>query len=276
MNGKTVRALAQREVGDALRNRWFLFYTFAFVGLSMALALMVVNSAGYAGISGFGRTAAGLINLVLFLAPLMGLTLGAQAIAGEREQGTLRYLLAQPISVAELFFAKFLGLALAIGSAIAIGFALSSLTISYLAGGEGVSVFLRLIALTVVLAWVSLAMGLVISSFARRTTSALGIAVVWWLALILIGNLGLMGTSVSLHLSAGSLLGLTMVNPLELFRIAAVNTLRDSMELLGPAGLIAKHWFGGNVNIVMFALLGLWFIVSLMVAYVVTRYQESR
>src|SRR5690606_39909351 len=62
--------------------------------------------------SGFGRTAAGLINLVLFLAPLMGLTLGAQAISGEREQGTLAYLLAQPVSLVEIFVAKFLGLAI--------------------------------------------------------------------------------------------------------------------------------------------------------------------
>lgn len=276
MNITSVTALAQREISDALKNRWFIVYSGAFVVLSVALAMMVVNSAGYAGISGFGRTSAGLINLVLFLAPLMGLTLGAQAIAGEREQGTLSYLLAQPVSVLELFVAKFAGLALAIGGAIVFGFALSTLTISYLSGGEGIDVFLRLTVLTVLLAWVSLAMGYLISSFSRRTSTALGIAIVVWLFLILIGDLGLMGTSVVLDVEPSVLLGITLINPLEVFRIASINLLRDSMELLGPSGLVARDWFGGSSTIVLTGILAAWLLVALVVAYWTTKREEQR
>jgi Cu-processing system permease protein len=276
MNMSTVVALAQREISDALKNRWFIVYSGAFVVLSVALAMMVVNSAGYAGISGFGRTAAGLINLVLFLAPLMGLTLGAQAIATEREQGTLAYLLAQPISMLELFVAKFAGLALAIGAAIVFGFALSTLTISYLSGGEGIEVFLRLTVLTVLLAWVSLALGYLISSFSRRTSTALGVAIVVWLTLVLIGNLGLMGTSVVLDIDPDTLLALTLVNPLEVFRIAAITLLRDSMELLGPSGLVARRWFGDSATAVLTGILVAWLIVTLVLAYLVTKREEQR
>lgn len=272
----SVVALAQREISDALKNRWFIAYSGAFVVLSVALALMVVNSAGYAGVNGFGRTSAGLINLVLFLAPLMGLTLGAQAIASEREQGTFAYLLAQPISMLELFVAKFIGLALAIGAAIVFGFALSTLTISYLSGGEGIDVFLRLTVLTVLLAWVSLAIGYLISSFARRTSTALGIAIVIWLLLVLIGDLGLMGTSVVLDISPESLLAMTLVNPLESFRIASINLLRDSMELLGPSGLVARDWFGESMSVELTGILSAWLVVALVAAYWVTKREEQR
>ena len=120
MSLSAVTTLTQRELLDALRNKWFLVYSVAFVVLCFGLALMIVNSAGYSGISGFGRTAAGLINLVLFLAPLMGLTLGAQALSSEREQGTLAYMLAQPVSFPEIFISKFLGLAIAIAGAVII------------------------------------------------------------------------------------------------------------------------------------------------------------
>ena len=276
MSASPIVILAQREIGDALKNRWFVAYAGAFVVLSVALALMVVNSAGYAGVSGFGRTAAGLVNLVLFLAPLMGLTLGAQALSAEREQGTLAYLLAQPISHFELFVAKFLGLAIATGVAIIIGFSLSTLTISFLSSGDGIDVFLRLTALTVLLAWASLGLGMLISSFARRTITALGIAVVSWLGLVLVGNLGLMGSAVVLKLSPQTLLGLTMINPLESYRIAAINLLRDSMELLGPAGLVAQKQFGGSTTWIMTAILLAWLLVSLMFAYVVTRREAQR
>lgn len=205
MSFTTISILVQRELQDAFRNRWFIAYAAAFVALCVALAMMIVQSAGYAGVTGFGRTAAGLINLVLFLAPLMGFTLGAQALSTEREQGTMAYLMAQPISFAELFFSKFIGIGIAICGAIAIGFGLSSITITWLTGGEGGNVFLRLLGFTLLLALTSLALGFLISAFSSRTATALGIAVVVWLMLVLIGDLGLMGTSVVLELSPSTL-----------------------------------------------------------------------
>ena len=54
----TIWTMAQKEMRDALRNRWFLLYTLAFVGLSLAFSSMALAGAGIAGFAGFGRTAA--------------------------------------------------------------------------------------------------------------------------------------------------------------------------------------------------------------------------
>lgn len=276
MNPRTITTLTQRELLDAFRNRWFLVYSIAFVVLCIGLAMMIVNSAGYTGISGFGRTAAGLINLVLFLAPLMGLTLGAQALSSEREQGTFSYLLAQPVSLPEIFLAKFLGLAIAIGGAIVIGFSLSSLAITFWSGSSGVELFLRLLPLTLLLAWATLAIGLLISAQSERTVTALGIAVVAWLFLVLIGNLGLMGTSIVVDLSASSLLFMTLVNPLEAFRIAAITQVRGSLELLGPAGLVARDNLGDSTTFALIAVMMIWLVGSLAVAYMLAKRKEMQ
>lgn len=272
----TIAVLAQREMRDALRNRWFIAYAGAFVILSVALALMVINSAGYGGVSGFGRTSAGLVNLVLFLAPLMGLTLGAQAISSEREQGTLSYLLAQPVSLIEVYLSKFLGLGIAVTCAIVSGFALSTLTINYLSGGQGMSTFFGLTGLTVLLALASLSLGYLISSVSRRTSTALGIAIVLWLTLVLIGDLGLMGTAIIMDLSPGTLLGLTLLNPLESYRITSILLLRDSLELLGPSGQLAHDWFGGGLGWMLIATLTLWIVVPLAIAYLVMARDQQR
>jgi Cu-processing system permease protein len=276
MTPSTVTTLAQRELSDALRNRWFVAYSVAFVALSVALAMLVINSAGYGGVSGFGRTSAALINLVLFLAPLMGLTLGAQALSAEREQGTMSYILAQPVSLFEVFIAKFIGLAIAIGAAIISGFALATLTMSFMGSGGGAGAFLPLTGLTVLLAWASLAIGYLISSFSRRTISALGVAIVVWLVLVLIGDLGLMGTAVILKLSPGALLASTLINPLESYRIAAIDLRRDSMELLGPAGLVAQDTFGGWSTAVLTGIMLAWLVVPLAIAYVTLRRVEQQ
>jgi len=276
MNLTTVTALSQREIADALRNRWFVAYSGAFVVLSIALALLVINSAGYSGISGFGRTSAGLVNLVLFLAPLMGLTLGAQAIANEREQGTMGYLLAQPVSFLEVFVSKFIGLSIAITAAIVSGFALSTLTINFLSDGNGMGTFFSLTGLTVLLAVASLSLGYLISSFSRRTSTALGIAIVVWLGLVLIGDLGLMGTAVIMDLTPGQLLGLTLINPLEVYRIASIDLLKDSLELLGPSGLVAHKWFGSAINLILTGIMLLWIVIPLAIAYITMSREEQR
>lgn len=276
MNLGVVKTLTQRELQDAFRNKWFLMYAIAFVVLCLGLAMMIVNSAGYTGISGFGRTAAGLINLVLFLAPLMGLTLGGQALSSEREQGTLAYLMAQPVSLAELFFSKFFGLAIAIGGSVVIGFALSSLAIASWTGGAGVDLFLKLLPLTLLLAWTSLAIGFIISARSEKTVTSLGIAVVVWILLVLIGNLGLMGTSVMVGVSPSLLLGLTALNPMESFRIASIMQIRGSLELLGPAGLVARDRLGESTTLVLVGVLLLWMFGGLALAYVLARRKELR
>ena len=89
MDFENILILIQKELRDALRNRWFLLYAVAFAGLSVALAWFSVSGTGSYGVAGFGRTTAGLINLILLIVPLMGLTLGALSLAGEREKGTL-------------------------------------------------------------------------------------------------------------------------------------------------------------------------------------------
>ena len=136
--------------------------------------------------------------------------------------------------------------------------------------------FLGLTGLTVLLALASLSLGYLISALARRTATALGIAIVVWLALVLVGDLGLMGTAVAIKLSPGELFGLTLANPLQLYRIASIDLLRDSLDLLGPAGLVAHDWFGRAIGPVLTGLLALWIIVPLAVAYFVMSRGDMR
>ncbi len=106
---RTTAILCAKEMRDARRNRWFLLYAVAFSILALALSYLSLAGAARVGFAGLGRTTASLINLVLLVVPLMGLTLGAAAIAGERERGQLLYTLAQPISVGEYLLGKFWG-----------------------------------------------------------------------------------------------------------------------------------------------------------------------
>ena len=115
-----IRTIAARELRESLGSRWFVLYTIAFAVLGLGVSYVSATSLGGAGLAGFGRTSAGLVNLVLLVVPLMSLTAGAGTIASDRERGMLAYLLAQPVSRAEVFWGKALGAALALLAALAL------------------------------------------------------------------------------------------------------------------------------------------------------------
>jgi Cu-processing system permease protein len=259
--------MAQRELRDALRNRWFALFAVAFAALSLALSYMALAGSGTVGFAGFGRTAASLINLVLLIVPLMALTIGGMSIASERERGTLAYLLAQPVTRADVFVGKYVGLGLGLLAALALGFGLSGLVMAARGGGTDVRAYLLLVGLALMLGLVMLSIGLLVSVFVRKTSVALGLSLFLWLLFVFVGDLGMMGTSIVLRLPVDSLLALAAANPLQVFKMAAVLSINASLDVLGPAGIYASQRYGPALLAAFVAALAAWAAVPAAVAY---------
>ncbi|MEZ4833550.1 MAG: ABC transporter permease [Caldilineaceae bacterium] len=263
-----ILTLANYELAASLRNRWFVLYTLIFALLATALSTLSLSGAGTFGFAGFGRTAASLINLVLLIVPLMGLTIGAQSLAGEREQGTLAYLLAQPVSRAEVLLGKLFGLGASLMAALLLGFGLAAAIIAWQGGGVEAGRYGFLVLFSLLLALASLSLGLALSAWSRSAALAAGLALFAWLVLVFLGDLGLMGTAVVMRIDIDALFTLALLNPLQVFKIAAVYGLRASLEVLGPAGLYATRAYGDALVPMLAGVLALWTVVFLGVAYV--------
>ena len=264
-----VYTLSQKELRDARRNRWFILFTVAFAGLALALAWLALSGVGSFGLAGFGRTGASLINLVLMVIPLMGLTLGALSLAGERERGTLLYLLTQPVSQGELLLGKFIGLALAIMVALVLGFGLSGLLIAWQGGTTQAGDYLTMVGLAFILALASLSIGFLISAAVSKSATAVGIALFVWLLLVFFGDLGLMGTAIVLRMEISQLFTLALINPLQLFKMAAILAIRSNLEVLGPAGVYAVRTYGSQLLLFLSVLLLAWTVIPLSLTYMI-------
>ncbi|MDX1416106.1 MAG: ABC transporter permease subunit [Candidatus Promineifilaceae bacterium] len=258
---ENVYTLIQKELRDARHNRWFVLYTVAFAGLSLALAWLALSGTGNYGLAGFGRTSASLINLVLLIVPLMGLTIGALSLAGEREKGTLIYLMAQPVNQLELLLGKFIGLALALIASLGLGFGLTGLLIAVNGSGTELSTYFFLLLLSCLLAVASLSVGFLISATVTRSATAVGIALFLWLFLVFFGDLGVMGTAVVLQFNINQLFAAALANPLQLFKLASILNLRQNLEVLGPAGVYAVRTYGDRLMPALIGLLLLWVIL---------------
>lgn len=238
----TLLRLAVREFRESLRNYWFWVNSAVFLGGGLVLVLFGQTDASVLGYRGVARSLAGLMQLALFVVPLMALFPSAAAVAGEREVGTLDYLLAQPVTRGEVFTGKWLGVAAAVLLSLAGGFAV--------VGGAAVvrgmpSGLLGLLAgLTGMLALAFVSLGSWISAFTSTQGRATSLGLTAWLFFLALGSLGLMGGFVAWGVPAAALEAWAFVNPVEAFRMAMITLLDPGLEMLGPVGADLARMLG--------------------------------
>ena len=71
MERSVIAAIAARDVRSGVRNRWFMLYAIVFIMLSVGFSMLAMGGSTLTGQPGFGRTAAGLLNLMLLMVPLI-------------------------------------------------------------------------------------------------------------------------------------------------------------------------------------------------------------
>lgn len=267
-----VAALGLRQLREALRSRWFVLYTLAFVGLGLGVSYVSAHSAGAAGLSGFGRTTAGLLNLVLLVVPLMALTAGAGAVASERERGMLPYLLAQPIARWEYLFGTWLGLGAALVACISLGLGACAGILAWKGEATDPLRLVWLAGLATLLALGMLSVGVLVSTVARRTSVATGTAVFLWLLLVFVTDLGLMAGTLAFKLRIETLFSLCLANPLQVFKMWSLHSVDASIDVLGPAGLYALDTWGRGLPWLFGGAMALWIVAPFgLAAFIFSR-----
>lgn len=264
---RAVSAIARKELKSTVASRWFWMWALAFIGLAAVLVLVALPESRLDGQAGFGRTSASLVTLVQIIVPLMGLTLGAMSIAGQRESGALRFLLSHPVSRTEAFWGTYLGLAGALAIAAGAGFGVAGLITALRGVSGGAGTFVWIAAMSWLLAIAMLGLGMLISTLTTRAGAALGVAVFAWLLLVFVGDLGLMGTAAATRMPVGVLFAVALLNPVEAFRLTALTAFSGSLDVLGPAGIFAVDTLGGWLPAVLVASLLVWVTVPLLLAW---------
>lgn len=263
---RNVSALARRELRDALAARWFILYTISFAVLGLAVSYVSAASAGDAGLSGLGRTTAGLVNIVLLIIPLMALTAGAASVASDRERGMLAYLLALPVARWQVLLAKFIGLGLALVASICLGLGACAAVVAVQGGGASAGAIAWLAGLSVFLAIAMLALGLLVSTAARKASAAVGVCIFLWFSLVFLTDLGLLAGAIAFRLPIERLFAAALGSPLQVFKMWTLLASDATLDVLGPVGVYASETFGGRLHALFAASLAAWVIVPLALA----------
>jgi Cu-processing system permease protein len=240
---------ARQELLLAVRSRWTQIFAVVFAGLSLAVAASGYVLSGGHGVQDFARTAVSLVELVMLLVPLTALLIGVLALAPDR--GAAELLYSQPVPRGTILLGKLLGLLAALAGAQALGFGASGLVIFSHAGGEGLAGFVLVAAASLVLTavFLGLAAHLAAGSSGRRRTRLLALALVVWLASVLLYDVAALGLASLLPSGAASrlLIVATLVNPVDAVRTGTLMAV-EGAAAFGTASLALLRFTHGALN----------------------------
>ncbi|GIQ69561.1 ABC transporter permease [Xylanibacillus composti] len=252
--------VASREIRLGFRNPW----AYSFLGLFslFMLILLLLNAQGY--VQGYSGITATMLNLILYLLPLMTMMLGSFSLTGDKEDGSWELLSTYPLASTAYIAGKYAGLSIVLLSIVAFGFGLSGI-VGALAGiAFAYDTYVLLLTFSATLVLLFLAVSFLIGTLARNRWQALTTAVAGWFFLViawpalLIALLGLMPYGwIKPAISV-----LTVLNPAELARIFAVIKLGGG-AVLGPEYYEWVTWIhqpSGTFGFIVFALM--WLFVT--------------
>ena len=264
-----VLPLVRKEIRDAIGSRWLIGYALLLGTLGLAATATGLESTSGLALQAFGRTTATLMNLCLLLSPLVAVLMGAGAIAGERERGTLEHLLAQPLTRAGLLLGKHAGLLTALTLATVAGFVPAGVLIGITAGPALIGHYLLFPAIAALAGAAMAAIGLLISVSSRSAVQAQGTAVFAWFGFVLLYDLLLMGSLAASGMPAEWLAGMLVANPVDAARVLGVLALEPDLYLLGPAGaFIASRFSHTGAVILLLTALCAWASLPVVAATV--------
>ncbi len=244
---------ARLDIVESLRARWFLIYTLVFGGIVALLFLFGLTESRVLGFIGLSRLLVTYIQLTMAILPIFVLITTVRSVAGDREAGVFEYLLSLPVSLGAWFWGKFIGRWLVVFLPVAAAM-LAAVVIALVRGIEVPwPMFGWYTALLAAMSACFLGLGMLISSVARTTDMAQGAAFLLWLVLLLFLDLILLGVMIQGRVAPETAVAVALVNPLQVFRTAALALFDPQLIVLGPSAFVILDTFGSQ-GYLLFAL----------------------
>lgn len=261
MELRIITEIAREELTVNIRNKWTLIYAGVFSLLVVSISYFGMMAEGFAGMQNFTRTSASILNLVLYIVPLVALVMGTLSFTGDK--GSTELLFSQPVSRAEILLGKLLGVFFSMTLSTLVGFLLAGFVIMTGSGTDGISRYVAFVGLSLLLSLVFLSLSVVTATLSRRKSKAFGLALFLWFFFVLFYDLIAIGGTLMLEgPSANTFLFVSLFgNPVDMVRVASLISL-DNVTIFGASGAVLVRFLGGTTTSIALLLVALAFWVG--------------
>lgn len=252
------------ELTTARSGRTVLVFAGGFALASVVVALVGLSAGGVLAVQGFARTSISLLQLVVWVVPLVALLTGAATGADCRE---VEFVFALPIKRTDVLLSRWAAHVIVLGAALLLGLGGAGIVIGAFAGAADGLRYIALTAVSCLLLAASLALGLMIGIIAPTRTRALAYAIAAWFVLGIGIDLLAIAALAILPPGAASweLVTLLVLNPVAAARVLGLG-LFGADVLSGPTGAALRAVLSGWGAWVLLATLLAWIALPLVVA----------
>jgi ABC-2 type transport system permease protein len=248
---KNLYLIAFLDLKESIRAKWFLVYSLVFGGLIALFFIAGVTESQVMGFSGLSRLLLMYIQITIVILPIFILITTVRSISGDRDNHILEYMLSFPISLRQYYWGKIIGRFITVY--LPVIFAMIIAVIYGVIKGANIpwSIFFLYTGLLFSLSSAFLGIAFFISSFVKSSEIALGIAFFIWIFLLAFIDIALISLMMQQRFNEQVIIFLAMINPMELFRVAAISLFDPELTVMGPVAFYILDLMSQSIFILL-------------------------
>lgn len=231
---KNLYLIAYLDLKESMRAKWFLVYSLVFGGLIALFFIAGVTESQVMGFSGLSRLLLMYIQITIVILPIFILITTVRSISGDRDNHILEYMLSFPISLRQYYWGKIIGRFVTVYMPVFFAMVIAIVYGSAIGAPIPWGIFFLYTGLLFALSSAFLGIAFFISSFVKSSEVALGIAFFVWIFLLAFIDIALISLMMQNRFNEELIIFLALINPMELFRVAAISLFDPELTVMGP------------------------------------------
>ncbi|WP_164216625.1 ABC transporter permease subunit [Virgibacillus sp. YIM 98842] len=221
----------------------------------------------------YSRSIAMLINLSLWIVPIICLILGTNSLVADKEEGRFSLYRTYQMSNGHYLISKYVSLCLTLMISLSVSYGIFGLVLYFIGALQDAAMFGVFLTLNLLIIIVFSGLAMLIGSYAVTRMQGLSLALFAWSFLVFVYEFIIF--SIIDFIPHGqkltTLFALILANPVESIRVWTINQL-GANYIFGPQYLILNEWgANGTLNIYFFISIILIILISLGLSVMIIR-----
>ena len=235
MTTKGFLSILKLDLNQSIRTKGFWIYSLLFGGFVAYMFMSGITESQIIGFVGLGRLLVTFMQVCMVIIPIYVLITVVRSIVGDKENNVMEYMLSLPVSFSSFYWGKFFSKFIVIYIPLLFSLILSLVWGTIIDLSIPWEFFWLYSVLLASMVFCFLGIGMFIPVFTRSQELAVSSAFVIWLVLVAFLDLLLMGVMLKFRVNPDLVIGLGMLNPLQVFRVGVLVLFDPKLTTMGPA-----------------------------------------
>jgi len=254
MKSNNMLLVAFLDLKESIRAKWFLVYSVVFGGLIALFFVAGVTQSQVMGFSGLSRLLLMYIQVTIIILPIFILITTVRSISSDRDSNILEYMLSFPISLKDYYWGKIIGRFITVFLPVFMAMIFAVIFGVFKGAAIPWSILFLYSGLLFSLSLAFLGIAFFISTIVKSSEISLGISFFVWIFLLAFIDIALISLMLQSRLDESLIIFIAMINPMEIFRVAAISLFDPELTVMGPVAFYILDTFKQSV-FVFFAIL---------------------